>query len=67
MTVKAWYSSSGSLMISEHIPGVTQELNDETSRFYQGKHFVCETIMKSAAKRLAEAMGWEWSKEPVND
>jgi hypothetical protein len=58
--IKARYGASGALLLNAMIPGVTQTLSDEAAMYYGGRHFVCETIFKSAAKTIAEAMGWKW-------
>lgn len=57
-----WVESSGALMVSREIEGVTQKLNPDAAEYYGGKFFVCETIRKSAAKKIAAAMGWEFSE-----
>jgi hypothetical protein len=50
----------GALLLNEKIPDITQTLSDDSAMYYGGRHFVCETIFKSAAKTIAEAMGWTW-------
>ena len=72
--IKAWYSKGGSLMVSEPIEGVTQDLAEttinpeESMEYYEGRYFVCETIGKTAAKTIALGMGWEWIRHaPENE
>lgn len=62
--VTVWYSQGGSLMASESIPGVTQQVTGDTAMWYQGHWFICETISESAARAIAQAMGWAWSDTP---
>jgi len=48
-------------MCDRHIEGLTQHLTDrECVEFYGGQYFVCETVTRNAAKRIAEALGGEW-------
>lgn len=59
-------------MVDQPVEGITQDLargNNavSTMEWYQGRYFVCETINKSAAKRVAEALGWNWSKTPIQE
>lgn len=49
--------SEGALVCDVEIPGLTQVLSDEHAQSYGGRFFVGETITKSAAKQLAEALG----------
>lgn len=60
--ITAWVGSAGELMVSREIEGVTQTLGPDAAEYYGGKFFVCETIRKSAAKKIAAAMGWEFSE-----
>lgn len=60
--ITAWVESSGALMVNREIEGVTQKLNPDAAEYYGGKFFVCENIRKSAAKKIATAMGWEFSE-----
>ena len=62
--IKSWSGAGGSLMVSEPIPGVTQEINGDTERFYGGKHFIGETITLSTARAISTAMGWEYQEQP---
>jgi hypothetical protein len=64
--IRAWYGR-GSLMVSERVEHVTQDLASSYDpaggmAFYAGRYFVCETITKSAARAIADAMGWEWTE-----
>jgi hypothetical protein len=58
--IKAWHSTGGSLMVSEQVPGVTQELPTDSREWYNGVWFVCETVSRTGAEHIARAMGWEW-------
>jgi hypothetical protein len=58
--IKARYGASGALLLNKKIPDITQTLTDDAAMFYGGRHFVCESILWSAAKTIAEAMGWKW-------
>jgi hypothetical protein len=58
--IKSWSGSGGSLMVSESIPGVTQDLDGDNERFYGGKHFVGETITISTARVISAVMDWEY-------
>jgi hypothetical protein len=71
--IRAWYSTGGSLMVSHPIEGVTQDLSqtsidiESSMTYYQGRFFVCETIRRTAAERIACAMGWKWVGVAPND
>ena len=54
-----FHYQSGALTCKEPIPGVTQELEKETAEFYGGPYFIAESMSKSAAARIAEALGGE--------
>jgi hypothetical protein len=43
----------------EHVEGLTQTLTSNGAEHYGGTHFVCETIMHTAAKIIVEALGGE--------
>ena len=62
--------ASGALMSSHEIEGLTQDLmkdsghhldtgykEGDTAKFYGGRWFICETMMPSAQKKIAEALG----------
>ncbi len=73
-TPVAWLSSGGALMLDRHIQGLTQDLfqtidesPDALGRMYQGRYFLCESVDEEAAKRIARALGFEWSNEPVEE
>jgi hypothetical protein len=57
--ISAWYGS-GCLLTDQPVPDVTQDLDVDSGAFYGGRHFVCETVTKSAAQAIAIAMGWIW-------
>jgi hypothetical protein len=58
--IEARYGASGAFLLNAKIPGVTQTLSDEAANYYGGRHFICEAIFQSAAKAIADAMGWKW-------
>jgi hypothetical protein len=60
MPTQAWYSESGALMLSEAVPGITRTLDIGAAKFYCGWHFVCESLQKGTARRIAEALGYEF-------
>ena len=47
--VESW-NNGGALMLSRHIPGITQVLDGDMPKYYGGDNFVCETISISAAR-----------------
>jgi len=49
------YGHGGALVCDRYIDGLTQRTGE-----YGGWHFVCETIMLSAAKIIAAALGGKW-------
>lgn len=51
------YGSGGALVCDVEIPGVTQQLSDDTAKYYGGKYMVGESITRSAARRLAILLG----------
>ena len=57
--VESWYHG-GALMLSRHIPGITQVLDGDMPKYYGGDNFVCETISISAARMISRAMGWKF-------
>jgi len=60
--IKSWSSPGSALMVSASIPGITQEIDGETARFYTGNHFVGETISQSTARAISAALGWEYQE-----
>ena len=58
--IEARKGAGGSLLLSQEVPGLTQQLGLDETKWYGGQHFVCETIFDAAAKAIAEAMGWKW-------
>ena len=62
--IKFVYGPGGTLSCRQHLPGITQELvtgtfDDDDVEPYVGKHFICETISISAARKFAELLGGE--------
>lgn len=57
--VESWYHG-GALMLSRHIPGITQVIDVDSAKYYGGENFVCETISISAARMISRAMGWKF-------
>lgn len=57
--VESW-NHCGALMLSRHIPGITQVLDGDMPKYYGGDNFVCETISISAARMISRAMGWKF-------
>ena len=57
--VESW-NHCGALMLSRHIPGITQVIDGDTAKYYGGENFVCETISISAARMISRAMGWKF-------
>lgn len=61
-----WCGPGGALLCDTAIPGLTQEVNDEDGsvQYYGGRFFVGETILPSAAKLIARALGGELIDPP---
>lgn len=57
------YGSGGALVCDEPIEGITQALDEDSSRFYGGKHFVAESMSKRTAEFIAKALGGELKQE----
>ena len=49
----------GSLVCSEEVPGVTEVLEPHQAEFYQGTHFVAESMSRPCAEKLATLLGGE--------
>lgn len=68
-----WAGGLGSLMCDRAIQGVTQDFENDADdpqgniAAYKGKHFVCETIGPTAAKKVALALGGIWTEEPPEE
>ena len=62
--IKSWVGAGGSLMLSDNVDGVTQQLMDiDSIRYYGGVYFVCETMRTQAGREISKAMGWEFLEE----
>ncbi len=58
--IKFVYGSDGSLLCTQHLPGITQDLlSDDDQKYYGAEYFICETISISAARKFAELLGGE--------
>jgi hypothetical protein len=55
-----WSGSSGALLCSAPILGVTQTLQGEWAQVYGGVYFVGETIKESAQKIIAHRLGCKY-------
>lgn len=56
---------NGALMCNVAIEGVTQDLmmaSRSSIQFYGGRYFVCETILPSAGRQIAEGFGAQWAE-----
>jgi hypothetical protein len=62
--IRFWSGPGGALLCERAIAGLTQELSEDSARFYGGKHFVGETIHAGAAKKIAEAFDGEFLEQP---
>mgnify|MGYP001565500643 CR=1 FL=1 len=56
------YGAGGALVCDTEIPGVTHDLlkendGDDTARFYGGRYFIAESMMKSTAQKISELLG----------
>lgn len=49
--------STGALLCETEIDGLTQTLHDDNARGYGGRYFVAETLSRSAAEKIAAALG----------
>lgn len=51
------YGTGGSLTCEIELPGLTQPLDDLSSAFYGGQHFLAESMNHAAARKIAESLG----------
>ena len=69
-----WSGPGGALMCDEPIAEVTQDLQEtpvteysnpaDTMKYYGGRYMVGETIKRSAARRIAAALGGQYLEAP---
>jgi hypothetical protein len=70
MAIKCWYAAGGSLVTDDPIEGITGNLksNQDFVRFYGGHpYLIAESMTRSAAERIAAALGLDFQQEEHND
>ena len=62
---KMWYTTCGALMCCVPIKDVTQELDSNAQVFYGPGYFIAESMQRTAAKVICEALGGMFLDEPM--
>lgn len=59
-SIKSWYGPGGALVTDKPVPGLTTPLYAETAAYYGGAHFVAESMSEGTARKISEALGFEY-------
>lgn len=60
-SISAWYGPGGALVTDQPVPGCDMPLmTEDCQKFYGGPYMVAESMSKSTARTIAEALGLQW-------
>lgn len=51
------YTTGGALVCDKPINGMTQTLDKESAKYYGGKYFIAESMIKTCALKIATLLG----------